>query len=118
MMARGPRPSPATPSLCALRGTWATGPARPSPTSLGDARLLTGDYPGAARDLEEALGISRDLGDRFGQADALTNLGRVRMTSDYPGATRDLEEALGIYRDLGTGQGQARALNNLGLCGG
>ncbi len=84
-------------------------------TSLGDVRRLTGDYPGAARDLEEALGISRDLGDRFGQADALTNLGRVRMTSDYPGATRDLEEALGIYRDLGDGQGQARALNNLGL---
>ena len=44
-------------------------------TNLGDVRRLTGDYPGAARDLEEALGISRDLGDRLGQANALTTWG-------------------------------------------
>jgi tetratricopeptide (TPR) repeat protein len=32
--------------------------------NLGDVRRLTGDYPGAARDLEEALSIYPDLGDR------------------------------------------------------
>ncbi len=59
-------------------------------------RRLTGDYPGAARDLEEALGIYRDLGDRLGQANALTYLGDVRrMTGDYPGAARDLERGAG-----------------------
>ena len=47
-------------------------------TNLGDVRRLTGDYPGAARDLEEALGISRDLGDRLGQANALIYLGDMR----------------------------------------
>jgi hypothetical protein len=31
---------------------------------LGGVRAMTGDYPGAARDLQEALGISRGLGDR------------------------------------------------------
>ena len=41
-------------------------------------RRLTGDYPGAARALEEALGIYRDLGDRLGEANALTELGIVR----------------------------------------
>jgi len=40
--------------------TSAAGPARPNAlTNLGEVRLLTGDYPGAGRDLEEALGIYR-----------------------------------------------------------
>ena len=84
---------------------------------LGVVRRLTGDYPGAARDLEEALGIYRDLGDRLGQANALNDLGVVRYLTgdDYPGATEVQEEALGIYRDLGDRLGQADALNDLGL---
>ena len=84
-------------------------------TSLGDARRLTGDHPGAARDLEDALGIYRDLGHRLGQADTLSRLGLMRLlTGDYPGAARDLEQALGIYRDLGHRLGQAHALTRLG----
>jgi class 3 adenylate cyclase/tetratricopeptide (TPR) repeat protein len=83
--------------------------------NLGSMRRLTGDYPGAARDLQEALGIYRDLGDRFGQANALNDLGIVRLLAgNYPGAARDLEEALDISRDLGDRLGQASALNNLG----
>ena len=82
----------------------------------GIVRKLTGDYPGAARDLEEALGICRDLGDRLGQVNALNNLGDVRrLTGDYPGAAGDLEEALGICRDLGDRLGQATALLYLGI---
>jgi tetratricopeptide (TPR) repeat protein/transcriptional regulator with XRE-family HTH domain len=84
-------------------------------TGLGDVRRLTGDYPGAVRDLQEALGICRDLGDRPGQAVALTNLGNTRQqTGDFPGAARDLQEALGISRDLGDRPGQALALTRLG----
>ena len=83
-------------------------------TSLGSVRRLTGDFPGAARDLEEALGIYRDLGDRLGQANALTSLGDVRAAGDFPGAARDLEEALGIYRDLGDRGGEVEALNETG----
>jgi len=83
--------------------------------NLGIARRLTGDYPGAAKALEEALGICRDLGDLRGQGGALTDLGVVRLaTGDYPAAALALEQALGIYRDLGDRRGQASALNYLG----
>ncbi len=83
---------------------------------LGVVRWLTCDYPGAARDLEEALGTYRDLGDRLGQANALSDLGNVQLaTGNGPGAARDLEEALGIYRDLGDRLGQANALRYAGV---
>jgi tetratricopeptide (TPR) repeat protein/transcriptional regulator with XRE-family HTH domain len=83
--------------------------------NLGIVRERTGDYPGAARDLEEALGICRDLSDRRGQAGALTFLGIVRrVTGDYPGAARDLEEALDICGDIGYRGGEVEALNEAG----
>jgi hypothetical protein len=37
---------------------------------------VTGDYPAAAQALEQALGIFRDIGDRGGEAEALTRQGR------------------------------------------
>jgi len=84
-------------------------------TELGVMRRMTSDYPGAALDLEQALGICRDLGDQLGQATALNNLGIVRMmTGDYPAAGLALEQALGIYRHLGVRVGQADALCELG----
>jgi class 3 adenylate cyclase/tetratricopeptide (TPR) repeat protein len=77
--------------------------------------LILGDYPGAARALEEALGIFRDLGDRLGQANALQRLGSMRrVTRDYPGAARALDEALGIFRSISNRLGQANALKHLG----
>ena len=83
---------------------------------LGGLRGVTGDYPGAAGDLEEALGIYRDLGDRLGQANALIDLGEVgRATGEYPAAAQALEQALGICRDLGDRLGQAHALSSLGV---
>jgi len=85
-------------------------------TDLGDVRRLTGDYPGAARDLQEALGICRDLGDRIGQAISLSSLGEVRrLTGDFPGATGDLQEALGIFRAIGARILHASALTQLGV---
>jgi tetratricopeptide (TPR) repeat protein/transcriptional regulator with XRE-family HTH domain len=84
--------------------------------NLGDARRLTGDHPGAVRDIEQALGIYRDLGHRLGQADALGSLGLLcLLTGDYPAAAQDLEEALGVYRDLGHRLGQGYALTRLGI---
>ncbi len=83
--------------------------------SLGRVRQLTGDYPGAARDLQEALDIYRDLGHRPGRAGVLTNLGEVRqLAGDFAAAARDLIEALDIHRDLGDLPGQAGALGSLG----
>ena len=76
---------------------------------------LTGDYPGAAGTLEEALGIFRDLGDQLGQANALAYLGTVRwLTAEFRGAASALEEALGISHRLDDQLGQASTLNDLG----
>ena len=85
-------------------------------TCLGDVRLATGDYPGAARDLQEALGIYQDIGDRHGRAMALTLLGNGRrMAGDYLGALSDLQEAVGICQDFGDRRGQATTL--IGMAG-
>jgi DNA-binding SARP family transcriptional activator/tetratricopeptide (TPR) repeat protein len=87
-------------------------------TDLGEVRLLTGDYRGAAEALNEALGISRDLDDRLGQANALAYLGDVRLrTADYRGAVEVLEESLRIARGMGDRLGQANALAYLGHVG-
>ena len=76
---------------------------------------MTSDYPAAAQDLNQALAIYRDLGDRLGQANALFDLGLVRwVTGDHRVGVRDLEQALGIYRDLGDRLGQANVLSYLG----
>jgi tetratricopeptide (TPR) repeat protein/transcriptional regulator with XRE-family HTH domain len=83
---------------------------------LGRVRLLTDDFTGAARDLEEALEIYRGVGSRLGQANALNYLGDMRrLVGEYPAAARQLEEGLDIYRDIGNRLGQANVLTNLGI---
>jgi tetratricopeptide (TPR) repeat protein/transcriptional regulator with XRE-family HTH domain len=83
--------------------------------TLGDLRWLVADYPGAVRDLQEAMDISRGLRDRSGEARALANLGVVRRDiGDYQGAARDLRDALDIQRDIGDRSAQAYTLFNLG----
>ena len=78
-------------------------------------RRLTRGLPGAARDLQEAVGIFRGVGDRPLLAEALTRLGAVRrVTGDYPGAARDLQEALDISRQIGSPDAEVTALNESG----
>ena len=82
-------------------------------------RRLTGDYPPAARALEEALGISRDLGDRLGQASALNVLGAVRqLTGDYPGAAEARRRRWASTATSATGSARPRAQTGWGPCGG
>ncbi|HEV3293766.1 MAG TPA: helix-turn-helix transcriptional regulator [Streptosporangiaceae bacterium] len=86
--------------------------------TAGLAGLLRRDGPWAEALIRHATALraAQHLGDRPGQATALTNLGIVRwLTDDYPAAARDLEEALGIARDLGDRFGQGSALHNLGI---
>ncbi len=62
----------------------------------------TGDHRSAIQALEEALGIYHDIGDRQGQANALTDLAVVRLTTgDHRSAIEVLREALSIYRHIG-----------------
>ncbi len=63
-----------------------------------------------------AVQATRHLGDRLGEANALTDLGIHRqLAGDYPGAADDLRQALARYRDLGDRLGQANALTWLGI---
>ena len=62
-----------------------------------------------------AVRAARDLSDRLGEANALSDLGDVRrLTGDYADAAQVLEQALGIYRDLGDRLGEANSLSDLG----
>ncbi|HEV2451564.1 MAG TPA: helix-turn-helix transcriptional regulator, partial [Streptosporangiaceae bacterium] len=76
---------------------------------------LDGPWADALTRHTAAVQAARQLGDRLGHADAVSDLGDVRrLTGDYPAAAQDLEQALGIYRDLGDRLGQAHALHRLG----
>ena len=60
---------------------------------------LTGDYLAAAANLQQALRLSRALGDRLGEANALSRLGSVqRLTGDILAATASLDQALRAVR--------------------
>jgi tetratricopeptide (TPR) repeat protein len=81
------------------------------------AALLRQDGPWTDAITRHATAVQAagHLGDRPGQADALSDLGDVQyLTDDYPGAAEAQEKALGIYRDLGDRLGQANALSRLG----
>ena len=67
---------------------------------LGAAHRLTGEYVAAAASLEQALRLSRALGDRLGEANALNELGTVqRLTGDILAATASHRKAHELYRD-------------------
>ena len=104
--------------LACLDHATATGQhARVIALTAGIAGVLRHDGPWAAALIRHsaALQAAQYLGDRLGQANALNDLGRVRLlTDDFAAAARDLAEALDIYRDIGNRLGQANALNNLG----
>jgi len=103
---------------CLDHATAARQYARVIALTAGLAGLLEHDGPWAEALTRHATAVqaARHLGDRLGQAGALTNLGDLRrLTGDYPAAAQDLTEALDICRDLGDGLGQAGALTNLGI---
>ena len=102
---------------CLDQATAAGQHARVIALTAGLAGLLRYDGPWDEAITRHAAAVqtARQLGDRPGQALALTNLGDVRhLTGDYPGALRDLQEALDITRDLGDRPGQAYAIASLG----
>lgn len=86
-------------------------------SDLGNARRLTGDYPGAAEVLEQALGIYRDLGDPRGQAHALNDRGTLhRVSGDLARAEECHQQALEPARAIGSLRHEAHALAGLGRC--
>jgi hypothetical protein len=85
-------------------------------TDLGVVRRLTGNYPGAADVLTQALRSYKELGDPIGQAAALTDLGITRHAiGDHTGAAVVLTRAVELSHDLADRRGQGTALVYLGL---
>jgi tetratricopeptide (TPR) repeat protein len=73
------------------------------------------DYVNAKTLYEDALSMSRELGDQRGIAVALGNLGMVALEQgDHKAAIARHEEGLAIWHELGDRQGIARTLNALG----
>ena len=102
---------------CLDHATEAGQAARVIALTAALSELLRRDGPWAEAIVRHAtaLDFARGLGDRTGQASALTGLGTVRrLTGDYPAAAADLEQALAIWRDRGDQPGQASALTGLG----
>jgi tetratricopeptide (TPR) repeat protein/transcriptional regulator with XRE-family HTH domain len=101
---------------CLGRATEIGQHARVVAFTAGLAGLLRHDGPWAEAVTRHtaALRAARHLGDRLGQANALTDLSDVKvLIGDFPGAAGFLEEALDIFRDLGDRLGQAYALASL-----
>jgi tetratricopeptide (TPR) repeat protein len=76
-----------------------------------------GDYPAAARLLEEALRIFRDVGDRGSEAEALNERGTLhRVSGDLAQAEGCHQQALELARATACLWDEAHALAGLGRC--
>jgi tetratricopeptide (TPR) repeat protein/DNA-binding SARP family transcriptional activator len=85
--------------------------------SAGLAELLRtdGPWPQAHRVHADAVAAAQRLGDRLGQGDALTELGRMRwLSGDYRASAEAATSALALYRGLDDEIGQTVALHALG----
>jgi tetratricopeptide (TPR) repeat protein len=78
---------------------------------------MIGDYRGAAKALEEGLGISRDIDDRGGEAETLNELGELhRVRGDSALAAHYHRQSLGLAREISSPWDEAHALAGLGRC--
>jgi tetratricopeptide (TPR) repeat protein len=76
-----------------------------------------GEYPAAARALEQALGIYRGIGNRSGEAEALNQIGTLhRASGDLAQAEGCHRQALDLARAIGSSWAEAHALAGLGRC--
>jgi predicted ATPase/class 3 adenylate cyclase len=77
---------------------------------------VQGDYAAARAYNEASLAIRREIGDTWGIAASLNNLGLVAFDlGDFAAARTAYEESLAILREMGDRKSIAALLNNLGL---
>jgi uncharacterized protein HemY len=81
---------------------------------LGNVLFEQGDYANARALLTESLALKRELGDKWGMAAVLSNLGSVALAEDdIDSARRVLLESLGLRRELGDRWSLADSLEGL-----
>ncbi|MDJ0737152.1 MAG: tetratricopeptide repeat protein [Nostocaceae cyanobacterium] len=74
-----------------------------------------GKYPQSIKNLQQALVIERNIGDRQGEAAALANLGlNYQNMGNYQTALENFHQQLMIAREIKDDEEEAKALNNLG----
>jgi predicted ATPase/DNA-binding SARP family transcriptional activator len=85
-------------------------------TSVGNLISdVDADYQAAQPLYAESLALYRDLGDRYGQAKGIINLGTLaHLLGDYPSAHAYYAEGIALCRELRHRQALAIALNNQG----
>ncbi len=82
---------------------------------LGFVDRLVGSYEQALSRYQEALSCFRDVGDRVGEADALTNIAEIQTDRGQFGAVEDLfDQALAICRALNAPRLTAQTEHRLG----
>jgi tetratricopeptide (TPR) repeat protein len=62
-----------------------------------------------------ALEGQREVGNRYGEAATLSNLGSIHRRANNLAAIDSDTTSLRLYREIGDSRGQAHALNNLGI---
>jgi serine/threonine protein kinase/tetratricopeptide (TPR) repeat protein len=76
---------------------------------------LIGRRDERSRHVEEALALSREIGDRQGEADATGHLGHVfESLGRFAEASEHYERNLALSREIGDRQGEANSTGNLG----
>ncbi len=77
---------------------------------------LTGKYDKALQDIEAALEIARETGDKIQEAKCFSSLSDVHVAScDFRKELKEAKTAYGIYRKTGNIQGMVSALNLIGV---
>ncbi|MEJ2556769.1 MAG: tetratricopeptide repeat protein [Anaerolineae bacterium] len=84
--------------------------------NLGYVSLDQGDYEAARAQLEIAVKLQREIGDRWEIANALHSLGSVtRAQGDYSAACSAYKESMTIFRELGDKRSIAYLLEDSGV---
>jgi tetratricopeptide (TPR) repeat protein len=84
-------------------------------TSLGNAYNSLGEYQKAIEFHQQSLAITREIGDRGGEASSYNNLGIVyNPLGEYQKALEFHQQSLAIKREIGDRGGEATSYNNLG----
>ncbi|KPQ32735.1 MAG: hypothetical protein HLUCCO16_19630 [Phormidium sp. OSCR] len=83
---------------------------------MGNVYNSLGQYERAIDFYEQSLAITREIGDRAGEGNALSNLGNVyNSLGQYERAIDFYEQSLTIAREIGDRAGEGRVLGNLGV---
>jgi tetratricopeptide (TPR) repeat protein len=85
-------------------------------TSLGNVYKSLGEYQKAIEFYQQSLAITREIGDRGGEASSYNNLGNVYYSlGEYQKAIEFYQQSLAITREIGDRGGEGKSYNNLGI---